>query len=165
MSAGVFGRLLRASLGRLGGSWVAAPERTWAAPGTSWGPLGGAFLKLLGGSWAPLGGSWNVLGPLWAGFGSVLGTSGQLGRSGRLLGHCIKHRKNSVFYMFLGLRVPPGGLPRTCWPPLGVSWALQGLLDRPRRPGRVSPGRRNLPGPAQTTSGQVKKSSKSSDID
>ena len=75
MSAGVFGRLLRASLGRLGGSS---------------GPLGGSFeALLLGGSWvlscsflAAPGRLWaalgDVLGPLWAGPGSVLGTSGHL---------------------------------------------------------------------------------------
>ena len=156
MSAGVFGRLLRASLGRLGGSWgpswglLAAPLRPWAAPGASWGlwAAPGCFLtaswRLLGVSGrllerfgAPLGWSWERLGDFWAAPG------GLLGRSGRLLGHCIKHRKNRVFYVFLGLRASPGGLwgdpgdllaalgcvlgsPGPSWAGLGVSWTVLG---------------------------------------
>ena len=170
MSAGVFGRLLRASLGRLGGSWgpswglLAAPLRPWAAPGASWGlwAAPGCFLtaswRLLGASGrllervgAPLGGSWGRLGDFWAAPG------GLLGRSGRLLGHCIKHCKNRVFYVFWGLRGRPGDLLaalRWLLGCLGPSWAGLGrLLDRLRRPGRASPGRRKPPRPAQVTSG------------
>ena len=189
MSAGVFGRLLRASLGRLGGSWgpswglLAAPLRPWAAPGASWGlwAAPGCFLtaswRLLGASGrllerfgAPLGGSWGRLGGFWAAPG------GLLGRSGRLLGHCIKHCKNRVFYVFLGLRGlswrplarpwRPVGRP---WVSLGLSGAVLGwpgrLRERPKRLGRASPGRRKLPRPAGIKSGQVKKLSKSSLID
>ena len=150
MSAGVFGRLLRASLGRLGGSrgpsWglLAAPERPWAAPGT-------------------LGGSWVLSSP-----------EGLLGRSGRLLGHCIKHRNNHVFCVFFWASgASPGGLWGDPGDPLaslgcllgspGPSWAglalgvsssvLSGPGERPRTVG------------SHLTSGQVKKSSKGSFID
>ena len=160
MSAGGCGRLLRASLRRLGGSggpsWglLAAPLRPWAAPGA--GRLLGAFLQPLGGSWAPLGGSWKVLGPLWVGPGSVLGISGQLlGASwgGRLLGHCIKHRKNDVFYVFSGLRASPGGLWGDLLAALGCvvgspgpSWAGLGVS-----PGPSETARQRVPGPSEPT--------------
>ena len=140
MSAGVFGRLLRASLGRLGGSWgpswglLAAPLRPWAAPGASWGlwAAPGCFLtaswRLLGASGrllerfgAPLGGSWERLGDFWAAPG------GLLGRSGRLLGHCIKHRKNRMFYVYLGLRGLSWRPLASPWRPVGRPWVSLGL--------------------------------------
>ena len=181
MSTGVLGRLLRASLGRLGGSWgpswglLAAPLRPWAAPGASW-VLSYSFLAAPGRLWAALGTCWGpsgrVLGASW---GLPAAPGGLLGRSGRLLGQCIKHRQNRVFYVFLGFRASPGGLWGG-WRPVGRPWVCLGLsgavlgwpgrlLDRPGRLGRVSPGRRKLPGLAQRTSSQVKKSSKSSLID
>ena len=98
----------------------------------------------------PLGGSWGPLGALWAAPWALHKTLA----------------KNLFYTVFRA----PGGP----WRPVeslgallaALGWGWPGrLLEGPRRPGRASPGRRKPPRPAQVTSGQVKKSSKSPDID
>ena len=155
-AAGVFGRLLKPLWGLLAalGGLLAASWRLLKVPGRLLGRLGGllaapgCLLTTSGRLWAALRG---ILRPLWAGPGGAPGSL--LGRSGRHLRHCIKHCKNRVFYVFLGLRASPGGLwgdpgdllaalrcvlgsPGPSWAGLGVSWTvLGGPVECPRAVG------------------------------
>ena len=169
MSAGVFGRLLRASLGRLGGSWgpswglLAAPLRPWAAPGASWGlwAAPGCFLTA---SWRLPGASGRLLGTFWDPSGRVLGASwGLLGSSWGPLGALWaapwalhKTLKNRVFYVILGLRGlfwRPLGMAALGWllGSLGPSWAglcvFESVLSDPVE----FPDRHKLSRPAELT--------------
>ena len=76
--------------------FLAAPEGLWAALGAS------ASERLLVSSWRLLGAFWGTPGAFWA-----------APVAGRLLGPCLTHGKNQVFYMFFPPDLPEGAnLPR-----------------------------------------------------
>ena len=123
------------------------------------------------------------LPPLLAPLGRALLAPGRdLGRSWRLPSHVLQESRNSSTVQLCSwfLRPPGGdllGLPgdhlgtagrllpvRRPWVAVKLSGAVQAwpwrLLDRPRRPGRASQGRRELPGLAQVKSRRVEESSK-----